>query len=337
MKNLVVISLFMILWVIPQVHGQINRQTSREEVSTKPDKTRPYDHFVNNQEDNRVVEVIDLPVEEILIYTKPEMMSRGQHTAIIINIPEGDFKEVEKGWEKLIKNKTKSKVEKEQDEISIDNTLIEPIYYEPINIYGKITQTEEGITLTSFVEIQNRFINDREDKDKITATREFLREFGVEQYKTGVRIQLEKEEDKLKEFNQNLNKLQRENEKLHKKIKENESNILNTESDIDMNMSDQHRKATELEKQKLYKSSVTGDDEREKEAKKALKDRSKERKKLQGENKDLHKSLAKYRADIEESRRAVQFNLDEQAIEKEAIKKQMVLIRAIENKIRKIH
>lgn len=304
------------------------KQTS---ATTSTDTKKQYDRFVNNQDKDRDVEVIVLEVQPIEFDIQEEWMSKGEKTAIRMHIPDGQLKEVQDGWEKLIKIKTKSKVNKEKDEISIYNTNITAIYQEPINIYGRITKTENGVDLTTFVEINLEFITP-EDIDKITATKEFLRKFGKEQYRIGVEYQLETERDKLKDLNQKLSKLHKDNEKMHKTIKENEANILNTEADIEVNIADQSRKTSEVEQAKLYVTRVNGDKEREKDAKKALKDREKEKKKLQDDNQKMHKDLTKYRATIEETRREIQINLDQQSIENLEIRNKMMLIRALEKK-----
>ena len=325
-------TLTLVMAMICSLTAQETENTPVEANSTIQDK---YDKFVNNQDADRDVEVMILEVKPISFRTEKDLMSQGEQTAVKMIIPEANLEEVQSGWEKLIKNKTKSKVQKELDEIYIDQTLITEIYQEPINLYGKIIEVAGGVEVTTFVEIDNEFI-DESQEDKIKATQQFLRDFGAEQYRKGVEIELKEEQGHLKDLEQRLNKLQKENEKLHKNIKANEANVLNTLADIEVNVADQQQKADEVAQQKQYTFRVRGSKEKEKEAKKMLKDREKERKKLQKDNQDLHKSLAKYRAEIEESRREIQLNLDQQSIENLEIRKKVMLIRAIEHKIRRI-
>lgn len=293
------------------------------------------DRFVNNPNENRKVDLKELAVKEIVILQQVKTMSKGENTAVVVKIPETLIKEVQKNWEKFIKNKTKSKVQNTLDETWISATTVSSIYQDPINIYSKIIQTPDGVDISAFFEINGAFIT-AQDNDKMTAAGEYMRTFAIRQYKLAIENQLKTEEKNLKTMKQELTKLQKENERLHKGIKVNESNIINTESDIQINASDQVRKATEVEKQKQAKMDVAGDKEQEKLAKKALKERERERKKLQNKNQDMHKNIAKYKAEIEKSKRAIQLNLDQQSIENEAIKKQMLLVRAVKNQLVKI-
>lgn len=302
-------------------------------VSETTEKTR--DRFVNNQADDRKIEVMELEVRPVDVKKEQQMMSKGENLAIIVKIPEADIKMVQKGWEKAIKNKTKSKIQKEMNETWIASTLLTEIYQEPMAVYGKVISTDGGVDVIAFFEIDSVFINQENDDDKVTSASQFMRKFGVEQYRLAVNQQLKDEEKKLKGFKQNLSKLQKENEKLHKTIKANESSILSKESDIEVNISDQVLKGKEVEKYK-HEVSEAGSPEKEQIAKKSLKTKEKEKKKLQKKNQDMHKDIAKFKADIEKAKRAIQHNLDLQAMENEAIKTQMVMVRAVANKLDKI-
>ncbi len=324
-----------ILVLIPALAQE--SKTGNEEVddSISQVSEKKFDRFVNNQEEDRKIEVIELEVYPVEVSHEIKTMSKGENTAVIVKIPEADIEAVQKGWQKVIRNKTKSKIRKELNETWIASTLLPQIYQEPLAVYGKIIATQQGVDVIAFFAIDSVFINDKDDKDKITSASQFMHEFGISQYQLAVKGQLKDEEKKLKTLKQRLTKLQKENEKLHKSIKANESNIINKESDIEVNKSDQAIKSKEVEKHKLQASAI-GDPDEEKAARKALKDKEKEKKKLQKQNQEMHKDIAKYKAEIEKAKREIQFNLDNQAMENEAIKKQIVMVRAVENKLNKI-
>ena len=336
MKYIYILMLVFSLTTLAPASAQ-NTGTSQDEkdklVSDIVEKKK--DRFVNNQEEDRNIEVIELPVHLVDVTQEKKTMSKGENMAVIVKIPEADIKTVQKGWEKAIKNKTKSKIQKELNETWIASTLLREIYQEPIAVYGKVIATPEGVDVIAFFEIDSVFINQNKDEDKVASASQFMHKFGVGQYRLAVTDQLKNEEKKLKDLKQRLSKLQKENEKLHKSIKANESNIINKESDIEVNMSDQAIKGKEVEKYKLEASAV-GDPEQEKSAKKAVKAKEKEKKKLQKKNQDMHKDIAKYRAEIEKAKRDIQYNLDQQAMENDAIKKQIIMVRAVENKLGKI-
>ncbi len=334
MKNFQLVFIGILSLCLTDVFGQ----QSADSITIKKDSVtaQNVDRFVNNPDAERVVEVTKLDVKEVVVLPETKSMSKGEKTALTLKIPEAQVKNVQKNWEKYIRNKTKSKIQKALDETSIQATNIGAIYQEPINVYSKLVQTPEGVNVSAFFEIDSAFIT-TSDEDKLTAASEYLRKFGIQEYKLATEDQLRNEEKILKTMRQKLTKLQKENEKMHKNIKENESNIVNTESDITINLSDQVRKATEVENQKVATANTaSATKEEQKAAKKALKDREKEKKKLQKKNQDMHKSIAKYKAEIEQTRRAIQLNLDQQSVQNAAIKKQMAFIRGVESKLLQI-
>ncbi len=290
------------------------------------------DRFTNNPDADRIVNIEKLEVGDIVTTTEAKIMSKGEHMAIVVKIPEAEVKHVQKSWKKLIKNKTKSKVQETGDEIWISSTLLKDIHQEAIGVYGKLIQTEKGVTVYAFFEIFGEFITES-DADKISTSKQFLRKFAVSEYKAAVWNQLKGEEKNLKGLKHNLSKLQRENEKLHKSIQTNESNISNTESAIEVNLSDQDRTAEQIKDRKENVYQVKGNEELEKTAKKELKDTEKTLKKLQKKNQTMHKNIAKYKSNIDTARREIQLNLDQQSIENEAIKKQMGMVRSVKNKL----
>lgn len=336
MKNPYILIIAFIFIISQAVSAQESGAVENEEDKLFSDVTeKKKDRFVNNQEEDRKVDMIELPVKPVAIKYEKKLMSRGENMAVIVKIPEADIKSVQKGWEKAIKNKTKSKVQKELNETWIASTLLTEIFKDPIAVYGKVIATEEGIDVMAFFEVDSTFISDENDEEKVASVSRFMRRFGVAQYKNAVSEQLKSEEKKLKEYKHRLSKLQKENEKLHKNIKANESNIINRESDIEVNKSDQVINGKEAEKYKL-EISTARDPEQEKEAKKALKGKEKEKKRLQKKNQEMHKDIARFRAEIEKAKRDIQYNLDQQAMEDDAIKKQIVMVRAVENKLTKI-
>ena len=336
MKNLYILLMVFFTLAAIGVSAQesATSQDERDELASETSANKT-DRFVNNQEDERQIEIIELPALPVVVKHEKKLMSKGENMAVIVKIPESDIKKVQKGWEKAIKHKTKSKIQKALNETWIASTSLTEIYQQPIGVYGKVLATEEGVDVLAFFEIDSLFISNEADKDKVAAASRFMHRFGVEQYKLAVADQLKAEEKKLKEFKQKLSKLQKENEKLHKSIKANESNIMNKESDIEINLSDQAINGRETEKYKIEALDAR-DPEQKKSAKKAIKSKEKEKKRLQHKNQDMHKDIARFRAEIEKAKRDIQYNLDEQAMEDKAIKKQIVMVRAVERKLENI-
>ena len=155
------------------------------------------DRFTNNPDADRTVNIEKLEVGDIATTTEAKIMSKGEHMAIVVKIPEAEIKHVQKNWKKLIKNKTKSKVQETGDEVWISSTLLKDIHQEAIGVYGKLIQTEKGVTVYAFFEIFGEFLTEK-DADKISTSKQFLRKFAVSEFKAAVWNQLKGEEKKLK-------------------------------------------------------------------------------------------------------------------------------------------
>jgi chromosome segregation ATPase len=241
--------------------------------------------------------------------------------------------DIQRDLEKRIKNKTKSKFVKTGSETSIENTVIKEIGDDPVNVYVQVTSLDSGARVTAFIEDQNKFIG--EDNDKYNLMSSFIRDFGAKAYHEKVEGHIKSENKILSDLEGDLNKLRKQNEKMHSDISENESTITNSEVDIKSNAKQQELKDDEIIKQKSVVNSTTDKDAKKLENKK-LHDLEKEKDKFRNEVSSLHKKIVKSRSGIETLEHEIKLNLQEQDLLEDKITKQRGFVKGLEGKLEKI-
>jgi hypothetical protein len=274
----------------------------------------------------------------ISVVNETMQMSKGEVPAYLVEIPQADYDQTVKNWSKLIRQNTKDKVVEVGHEIHINNTIIEEISPNPIEIYSSIVRGDSSVKLISVFFIDSLFFSPKEkssvDKEKIHANIEhFLKTFATSEYKYGVETELANEEKILKGLNKELNDLTKENENLHKSIKENEQDISDSEHAIQSYELDNERKQVEINAHKETMAGLSDQSELYDQAKSQLKDLEKDKKNISGKIEKEQKNIVKYKANIEEANREIERNLEKQEQKKQQIKNQEQVTDAIRLKL----
>ncbi len=257
----------------------------------------------------------------IVVNEKIVTMSKGDRPAFIVEIPEAISGNVKKSWTKLIRQNTKSKVLEENNEITIQNTQIDVISKNPINIFSAIYQADSTVKLVSLFEIDSSFFSFVGNLEDMNYERtyegiiHFLHDFAVGEYIKAVEQEQKEIDKELKTFNSDLQKLVKQTESFQKKIKQNESDSLNAETQIISLGVDKERKQGEIDSKKESMSSIGGDKELQDEAKKHLKSLEKQRKKIEKEIVKLKENIVEYQTSNVELKR----NIEENSKQKEEL------------------
>lgn len=174
-------------------------------------------------------------------------MSQGSQTAFIILIPESKTQDIESRWNKYVNNRptderfknlttqvgnifkskenktsrNRLKMDKTGDELHVRAIGLDQISSYPMDVYAIITPTPEGSQLSAFFQYTDSvFIDpDNTDKDRLDLISEFVREFGVEAYRSVV-------EDNIKLANRDVSKEEGVLKGLHNSILKAEKGIL---------------------------------------------------------------------------------------------------------------
>ncbi len=251
-----------------------------------------------------------------------------------LSIPEVKSAVVKASWIKSIEKGTKSKVKKENDDLTIFGAIIKDVYQGSVNIMSKVVDQDSLCRLFVCVETtRNKFIG--KSSPEYEKLSKYLKNFGKDQYVALAKDQLSVENDKLREMDKDLKTARKNNEKYEKNIQsaktlrseaKDKINSLNKEvvqvtSDIDSNTT-------------LSASAPDGD------AKKAKQSELKTlEKKKKGLLKDIHaaeNNISKANSAIDDNTREIALNAETQKAINEKLTKQTLVVNRFENKLKAI-
>ena len=172
--------------------------------------------------------------KDITVSEGEKPMSLGTKNGYVAVIPQAKLKDVVEEWKKLIKKESKAKVEENAGEIKIIGAVNKNISSFPINLFSKLMETPDGIQLSAWVSEGEMFVSTTAAADKSLAVQKFIHDFAAQQYRDGVKNELETEHKKAKELDkvyeeavnaekkaiENITNSNKEIEKIQGKIKE---------------------------------------------------------------------------------------------------------------------
>jgi hypothetical protein len=180
-------------------------------------------------------------------------MSEGIQNALVLDLPDTNDKFINKLWKKYLKGFKggKSKKNKKENQIFTGNIKIPEIGgSDPINIYTRTTEIGDDVQLTLWVDLGGDFLTSSEHQEEYLEGEKLLMRFGLEVTKEKIKIEIEKEEDKLKKLEKMLKKLKRANDNYHRDIEQAKEKIKKAEKGIEENEADQENTDTLIEEQK---------------------------------------------------------------------------------------
>lgn len=178
-------------------------------------------------------------------------MSMGNHTALVLNIPDSQSKFVDKLWKKYLSQEG-TKVTKNRKS---NEWVSEPLYLRGVRNLGSVvlyaTSEEIGEDVEHIVwfDLGDTYLNSRSHGSDYLEGEKFLMQFGLFATREMIRLELEAEEKALKEMENKLNRLARQNDGYHREIKMARERIERAEANIVTNEQEQQTTATEIEDQ----------------------------------------------------------------------------------------
>lgn len=178
---------------------------------------------------------------DLVIEERDAMMSYGSKPSYSVVIPQSQLKDVMDDFKKYIKKDSKGKVTDNLTEISIVGAVNTNISALPFNVFGKLTETTEGVLTMLWISEGEVFISSATAPTKSEAVKKYLRDFAVQEYRNAVQRELKAEQDKAKAAQKTLDGFVQEQKKaegnvtdykaqiasLEKKIQEREQSIAN--------------------------------------------------------------------------------------------------------------
>lgn len=205
--------------------------------------------------------------QKIQVEIAEKSMSKGQQMAVTMLIPEAKMKDVEPLWKKYVNNRgfgerignlatqignvfknnenqtsrDKLKVEKKGDEWYVRSIEQSAITSHSMDIYARMTDVPDGCQFSAFFQYTDSvFINESNaDQERIQNMKSYIREFGVEAYKSVVDDQIKEakkevsnQEDVKKGFESDSRKEEKDIARFETDIQEYNAGIFEVESDI---------------------------------------------------------------------------------------------------------
>ncbi len=273
--------------------------------------------------------------KEITVDEMMKTMSKGSQNGYVTDVPQGKLKEVTSGWKKYVKRDSKNNIEEANSEVVMRGTTIPNISSNPIYVYVRFLETDQGVMLTAyFSEDDSVFISTVKSEEKSIAIKKFMKDFVIQQYKVAVYHEQDAEKKKLSKLENDLDDLIKANEKANKRINEDNRRIDKNKDEIAANRKEQEARAGEVANQKEVARTLSTSTGEEKDlSEKKLKNLEKEKKKLEKKGENLHKDVEDLETDIRRQQRNIEKNEDLQKAKKEDISAQKDEIRAVEKKL----
>lgn len=274
---------------------------------------------------------------DINVLLKEKKFYDEEATAFVVEIPQAEYNMVLKSWIKYLKDSPKEKVVVENAEVSIDKKFIPKIANDSMDINSYVKEYDGHIVLAVSFNIRGEYISESSDEEIFYPTKNYVRNFAVEQYQEAVRIELKEEKRKYSKMESDLNSLIQANDNYIDGIKQAKREILSNKDLITLNELDQSSKVLQLQTQKeiVYRLVNTPGDE-QKEAKKVLKKIEGDFKKMQNKNKSFHNKILNLETKIRENNRSIENNEKEQKFIKLDKDDQEYRVRKVQKKLDRI-
>lgn len=155
------------------------------------------------------------------------------YPGIVVTIPEVDYESTRKSWIKLLQSGTKSDVVNENGELSIFGSNIKDISLTPVNVYSKLKNQDTAVQVMAIIELKKDDYLGRSSGDAVLASaKNFMKNFGKDQYLDEAGSQLKAEEKKLKDMENELASLRNDKTRMQRSIQSNRTLIIEENDNI---------------------------------------------------------------------------------------------------------
>ncbi len=281
--------------------------------------------------------------EHVLVAQKPIRIEdknitfmHGTYPGFVVSIPEVYVSTVRDAWIKSLERGTKSKVQKEDIELTIFGAINKDISESPLNVYSYFKENDSCVQLFVTYELKKDvYIAKDASNLEFNKVRTYLMNFAKDQYAGLVQIQLDEEEKKLGKLESELKSLESNKSKLERIIDTDNETIKSLDNDIVIARSNLVSLKSELDTQKNELEKMAEGSAKD-ERNKYVSELEKKVSKLENEIKTKENKIVDLKAEIEQSKNAIPGNLNEQEKMQEKIRQQNVVVASYKNKLNNI-
>jgi len=274
--------------------------------------------------------------QKIEVNLEEKTMSQGQQMAVTVFIPEGKTKSIEPIWKNYINNRSigerighlatqfgnifrneenkinqdKLKVEKKGDEWYVRSIEEADITSHSLDVYARASDLPDGCQFSAFFQYTDSvFINESNfDQERLQNLKSFIREFGIEAYKSIVDEQIKEAKKVVSDEESNLKKIESVSKREEKAITRYESDIDEYQSGINEIQNDISRLDESIGAKKLAFSLLLKGTPEYDVAKDDLKVLAKEKSKSFGKIKSLKGKIKSKEQNIKSSEKKISQN-----------------------------
>lgn len=195
---------------------------------------------------------------EFKVLEENRSMSKGSANALIINLPNTSYKQVNKLWNKHIKNfKGKLKYNRKIDEYFSDNAEIKDMSENAVDIISKVYDNgAEGTTVAIWFNLGVTYLSSEKYPERYPSGEKILKDFSLLVSADMIAAQLKEEEKTLENMNDTLKSLEKENVQSEANISKQkdiitkaEASIVKSEKDIEGNLETQDTQKLNIKEQ----------------------------------------------------------------------------------------
>lgn len=186
-------------------------------------------------------------------------MSKGVRNALVLEIPGVNEDLVSDLWKDYMKDfyREKPKWQRRDKEWLSDDADIAGIGRgNTVDVYAKTEQKDDNAFIYLWIDMGGAFLSAREHGEQYTEAEKLLTRFGLEVARAKVKMELEEQEDRLKDLNRDLERLASDKERYEREIQRAKETIAKAEKDIEDNLKAQEEMAARIKAQEGVIESV---------------------------------------------------------------------------------
>jgi hypothetical protein len=199
--------------------------------------------------------VIMLAANSIIAQISEQMqaMSTGFNNALVLELPGANVDQVEKLWRDYLKDygAKPKRVKGNREEWLADDADIPGIGMgNTVDVYAVFEENSEGLSQYVWIDLGGAYLSSDRYGDRYIEGEKFLMRFALQVTKNQIEIELQSEEDVLKNLERELERLRRDKEDLEREIEDARAAIARAEDAIRQNGQEQKARAKEIEAQR---------------------------------------------------------------------------------------
>ena len=278
--------------------------------------------------------------DSLVVEVIKEDISRGFKPGYMIVIPKSNVKDLAANWKKQLKTDSKKEVIDKKTEFVLPMSLLPAISSDSVAVFSRISasKTEKNSTeLKVFVMASDStFISAKEAPSVDDRIKNYVRLFGVSQYRNAVVNELNFEQKKNNEMKEELRRMEHENENTKKKIASNNYDNEKLQEKIAANDEDLDVKGEEINQLAKEVSEQTESDQKSDDQKKISK-MQKEREKINNDKESSKKKVGKNNSENEDLQKKYDLNVSTNIPKKkEEIEMQEEVVRNLSHQLNNI-